>query len=92
MERRGVSMCLHDMAGSRPAGIASGRSSTCGFHGATGKYGGAYPRERLRGWADWMNTSAPRAAATSTPYFNNDVGGHAPRDAAALRQAMEESP
>jgi len=24
-------------------------------------------------------------------YFNNDVGGHAPRDALTLRRALEES-
>ena len=90
MERHGVSMCLHDMAGSATARDRVGPIVYVRFHGTTGKYGGAYPRERLRGWADWLN--AQRAAGSDVyAYFNNDVGGHAPRDAAALRHAMEES-
>ena len=59
------------------------------FHGATSKYGGGYSRERLSGWAEWLN--AQRGAGRDVyAYFNNDVGGHAPRDAVTLRRLMEE--
>jgi len=90
MERRHVSMCLHDMPGSATERGRVGPIVYVRFHGATSKYGGGYPAERLRGWAEWLN--AQRDAGSDVyAYFNNDVGGHAPRDAVALRRAMEES-
>jgi len=90
MERRHVSMCLHDIPGSATERGRVGPIVYVRFHGATSKYGGGYPAERLRGWAEWLN--AQRDAGSDVyAYFNNDVGGHAPRDAIVLRRAMEES-
>jgi uncharacterized protein YecE (DUF72 family) len=59
------------------------------FHGASGTYNGSYSDERLEGWADWLN--GQRAAGVDVyAYFNNDVGGHAPRNALTLRRFLEE--
>ena len=89
LARHGVALCLHDMPGS-----ATGRDAESGpfvyvrFHGATSKYGGGYSEERLRDWAGWLN--ARRAEGRDVyAYFNNDVGGHAPRDAVTLRRVLE---
>jgi uncharacterized protein YecE (DUF72 family) len=60
------------------------------FHGATGKYGGGYSDRRLAEWADWLRQCA-RSDIEIYAYFNNDVGGHAPRNALTLRRMMEES-
>jgi uncharacterized protein YecE (DUF72 family) len=59
------------------------------FHGAgEARYGGAYSEGRLRDWAEWLNE--PRALGVDVyAYFNNDVGGHAPRDAVTLRRFLE---
>jgi len=90
MERYRVSMCLHDMPGSATGRERVGPIVYVRFHGATGNYGGGYPDDRVRAWAEWLN--AQRDAGTDVyAYFNNDVGGHAPRDAVALRRVMEES-
>ena len=86
LQRRNVALCLHDMPGS-----ASPRSITAPFiyvrfHGATGRYDGAYGRDTLEEWAQWL-------ASTGRPayvYFNNDIGGHAPRDAVTLRSVLTE--
>ena len=89
MDRRGVALCLHDMAGSATARERTGPFVYVRFHGATSKYGGGYSSERLRGWARWLN--AQRADGCDVyAYFNNDVGGHAPRDAMTLRRMVEE--
>jgi uncharacterized protein YecE (DUF72 family) len=89
MEEHKIALCLHDMAGSATERERVGPFVYVRFHGATSKYGGAYPEERLRGWAEWLN--AQRAAGCDIyAYFNNDTGGHAPRDATALRSLMEE--
>ena len=89
MERRRVALCLHDMKGSAPARARVGPFVYVRFHGATAKYGGGYTEERLRGWAGWLNAQR-RDGCDAYAYFNNDVGGHAPRDAVTLRRLLEE--
>jgi uncharacterized protein YecE (DUF72 family) len=86
----GVGLCLHDMAGS-----ATGRRSPVGpfvylrFHGEA--YGGRYSSQRLSAWArrivDWSDGGLPVWV-----YFNNDLGGHAPRDAERLREMVQRQP
>jgi uncharacterized protein YecE (DUF72 family) len=90
MQARGVALCLHDMPGS-----ATGKLPTCPFvyvrfHGSGEKYGGGYSAARLRGWAEWLNAQRDQGYDVYA-YFNNDVGGHAPRDAMTLRRALEET-
>jgi uncharacterized protein YecE (DUF72 family) len=89
LERHGVALCLHDMPGSAPARERVGPFVYVRFHGASSKYGGGYSDDRLRRWADWLNEQR-NARCDVYAYFNNDVGGHAPRDAVTLRRALEE--
>jgi uncharacterized protein YecE (DUF72 family) len=89
LARRRVALCLHDMAGSATERVRLGPFVYVRFHGASDKYGGGYSEDRLRGWADWL--AAQRAEGCDVyAYFNNDVGGHAPRDAVTLRRLLEE--
>jgi uncharacterized protein YecE (DUF72 family) len=89
MERRRVALCLHDMQGSATARARVGPFVYVRFHGAASRYGGGYSDERLRGWAAWLD--GQRADGCDVyAYFNNDVGGHAPRDAATLRRLLED--
>jgi len=88
MEDHGIALCLHDMPGSATLRARIGPLVYVRFHGASSKYSGGYPEDRLRGWADWLD--AQRAEGCDVyAYFNNDVGGHAPRDAVMLRRVME---
>ena len=89
LESHGVALCLHDMPGS-----ATGKLPTCPFvyvrfHGSGQKYGGGYSDARLRGWAEWLNARRDEGCDVYA-YFNNDIGGHAPRDAMTLRRTLEE--
>jgi uncharacterized protein YecE (DUF72 family) len=87
MQRHGASLCLHDMKGSATGRLRAGPIVYVRFHGPTGRYHGGYPRERLAAWAEWLRSE--RSAGTDVyAYFNNDVGGHAPRDARTLREMM----
>src|SRR4051812_13508432 len=89
LDRFRVALCLHDMRGSATARERIGPFVYVRFHGATGNYGGGYSDARLAGWAEWLD--AQRAAETDVyAYFNNDVGGHAPRNAVTLRRLMGE--
>jgi uncharacterized protein YecE (DUF72 family) len=88
LERRGVALCLHDMPGSASGRLRVGPFVYVRFHGAGSRYGGGYPAERLASWAGWLNEQRA-AGADVYAYFNNDVGGHAPRDAVTLRRALD---
>ena len=49
---------------------------------------GRYPDAVLDEWADWLATRAETGSPIYA-YFNNDNGGHAPRDAVRLRDRIE---
>jgi uncharacterized protein YecE (DUF72 family) len=90
LEGHRVALCLHDMPGSAPGRQRVGPFVYVRFHGATAKYGGSYSARRLRPWIEWLH--AQRAGGADVyVYFNNDVGGHAPRDALTLRHGLESS-
>jgi uncharacterized protein YecE (DUF72 family) len=91
LDQRDIALCLHDMAGSATGRRRVGSFVYVRFHGAGAKYGGGYSEERLRGWADWLNAQRHDGCDVYA-YFNNDIGGHAPRDAAVLRRVLEGRP
>jgi uncharacterized protein YecE (DUF72 family) len=86
LERHNVALCLHDMHGSASGRVPVGPFAYVRFHGPQ-KYSGRYSDQVLEDWADWL---AARSLAGSPvyAYFNNDSGGHAPQDAARLRDAI----
>jgi uncharacterized protein YecE (DUF72 family) len=90
LEHSGVAMCLHDMRGSATFRERVGPFVYVRFHGAEKTYTGSYSNERLRSWADWLRRR--RSSGTDIyAYFNNDAGGHAPRNAQTLRRYLEET-
>jgi uncharacterized protein YecE (DUF72 family) len=86
MKRYRIALCLHDMPGSASERLAIGPIVYVRFHG-TSMYGGRYPDSILQSWAEWL-ASQVRSGSPVYAYFNNDVGGHAPRDAARLREML----
>lgn len=83
LEKYRVALCLHDMQGSDSGKRTVGPFVYVRFHGPQ-KYSGRYPDGMLEDWADWL-TDRARAGLPLFGYFNNDSGGHAPRDATRLR-------
>jgi uncharacterized protein YecE (DUF72 family) len=88
MDDAGIALCLHDMAGSASPPLPLGPLVYLRFHGSDRRYGGRYPGQRLSAWADrivgWAGHGLPVWA-----YFNNDLGGHAVRDAIRLREMVD---
>ena len=84
LRRSGVALCLHDMTGSATIPRPVGPVAYVRFHGAGRRYGGGYAPELLELWAgrlaEWSAAGLPCFA-----YFNNDLDGHAVRDADRLR-------
>jgi len=56
------------------------------FHGPV-RYAGRYDDRTLDDWTIWL-ASRVREGRSVFAYFNNDVGGHAPRDAVRLREKL----
>ena len=86
MRKHRVALCLHDMHGSASGPRDVGPFIYVRFHG-TQKYSGSYSDDMLERWADWLAERVTRRLRVYA-YFNNDVGGHAPRDALRLRDAI----
>ena len=89
LERHRVSLCLHDMRGSATGRERVGPFVYVRFHGASGSTAAAIRTTRLRGLGR-VAERATRRGADVYAYFNNDVGGHAPRDAVTLRRVLED--
>ena len=84
LRRRNVALCLHDMSGSASPLAVTSRFTYVRFHGASGRYDGSYPPDVLQKWATWLlDQHIPFYV-----YFNNDIGGHAPRDARTFIQLL----
>jgi uncharacterized protein YecE (DUF72 family) len=90
LEQCGVALCLHDMPGSATARERVGPFVYVRFHGTAGTYSGSYSNKCLRSWAGWLRDQR-RSGADIYAYFNNDAGGHAPRNALTLRRDLEET-
>jgi uncharacterized protein YecE (DUF72 family) len=86
LARYGVALCLHDMAGSATDRIAVGPFVYVRFHGPQ-KYSGRYDDRTLDQWVEWL-AAQRRQGKPVYAYFNNDTGGHAPRDAVRLRTRL----
>ncbi|MCC6380930.1 MAG: DUF72 domain-containing protein [Dehalococcoidia bacterium] len=55
------------------------------MHGPSDQYASSYPDEMLSRWARDIRAMG---VARAWVYFNNDIGGHAPRDALRLKQLV----
>jgi uncharacterized protein YecE (DUF72 family) len=86
LDRYRVGLCLHDMEGSASGPLEIGPFVYVRFHGPA-RYSGTYSDDRLSAWAERLNARL-KAGLAVYAYFNNDVGGHAPRDAARLRKML----
>jgi uncharacterized protein YecE (DUF72 family) len=87
MKQFGIALCLHDLPGSASDRSVVGPCVYVRFHFGTSRYGGRYDSRRLDAWADWL-VQQHLAGLDVFAYFNNDTGGHAPRDAVRLRERI----
>ena len=90
LDRFRVARCLHDMKGSATGQERVGPFVYVRFHGASGTYTGDYPLDRLERWSQYLDEQR-KAGVDVYAYFNNDVGGYAPRNAVTLRRLLEDT-
>jgi uncharacterized protein YecE (DUF72 family) len=85
LEDYGAAFCEHDLVARRPPRLTGG-FRYLRFHGTTGHYSGRYGKRALQAVADDLAKGAARDAYV---YFNNDLQGHALRDAMDLRALLD---
>jgi uncharacterized protein YecE (DUF72 family) len=86
LARHRVSVCVHDMEGSGSPRLVTGSLAYLRLHGFRARYGGSYPKAVLRDWAAWLRDIPARTPAFV--FFNNDIHGHAVRNAETLRSLL----
>jgi uncharacterized protein YecE (DUF72 family) len=84
MKRYGAALCIHDLIPGHPE-VLTTDWTYLRFHG--GPKGGAYSAVFLKARARQIR-SLLEAGRDVYVYFNNDVAGHAVRDALTLKQAL----
>ena len=88
LRRHNVAMCIHDWHDMPWPVELTADFIYMRFHGTTGRYGGSYPDPILRRWAEKIRDWQERLAELFV-YFNNDIGGHAIRNAQSLRLLLD---
>lgn len=88
LRRHDACFCVHDMHGMECPVAATGPAAYFRFHGPTAQaYSGSYSDQQLAEWAQRIRSVA-EGVETVYAYFNNDIGGHAVRNAATLREKL----
>lgn len=87
LSRYNVALCLHDWRAADWARELTADFTYIRFHGTTGRYAGNYPDHLLRSWAEEIRNWGKKLTEVFA-YFNNDVGGHAIRNARSLRAML----
>lgn len=88
LQRHNAALCIHDWRDSQwPIEITSDFTYVR-LHGSSGTYSGSYSKKKLQQWArrvrEWQNLAGVFV------YFNNDIGGHAVRDAQLLKDLLSD--
>jgi uncharacterized protein YecE (DUF72 family) len=82
-----VALCMHDWHSELWPQELTAKLAYLRFHGTTGRYAGNYPDQLLEEWAKKIATWSMQLDQFFV-YFNNDVAGHAVRNAITLRAAL----
>lgn len=83
----GVALVLSDFKDLPIPHVATAPWLYVRLHGTSGRYFGSYSDEELQRWAVLIKD----LSSDGFIYFNNDVGGAAPRDALRLRQLLQQA-
>jgi uncharacterized protein YecE (DUF72 family) len=81
LRRSHAAFVMYDMGNAKTPAVATSAHAYLRFHGP-GRYSGGYSPEALR---EWRSRVEETGATHGWVYFNNDLGGHAPRDARTFR-------
>jgi uncharacterized protein YecE (DUF72 family) len=87
LDKFNTGFCIHDLIGKESPRIVTGNVAYIRFHGTQGRYSGSYSKTQLRAWAKWLKEQTSRVQSIYA-YFNNDVAGHAIKNAKTLKEQL----
>ena len=76
--------CIHDMPESATPEVVTSKTAYVRFHGNGEKYSGGYSDDTLETWAEKILVWNEKHIKVYV-YFNNDIGGFAPKNALTLK-------
>jgi uncharacterized protein YecE (DUF72 family) len=89
LKKHDAALCTHDLGGRQSPVEITASFTYIRFHGPTeAKYSGSYSDSQLKKWAERFDGWRSKLQGIYA-YFNNDVGGHAPRNALKLKSFLE---
>jgi len=84
-----IGFCIYHLAGHDSPALVTTDFAYIRLHGSGGRYSGAYDDAALQPWAERIRSWRAQGIDCFC-YFDNDVGGEAPRDAVRLRELARE--
>jgi uncharacterized protein YecE (DUF72 family) len=88
LKSHNAALCIHDLGGKQSKIKITTNFTYLRFHGPTeARYSGSYPTQHLRDWADKISDWRKNLTSIYL-YFNNDVGGFAPKNAQKLKELL----
>ena len=91
LRRHNVALCIHDWREMPWPEELTADFTYIRFHGSGSRYGGSYPNDDLREWAERIRSWKGKLCEVFV-YFNNDIGGHAIRNARWLQAILNREP
>lgn len=88
LDKNKISFCIYHMGDIETPRVITGDMIYIRFHGTSGKYGGTYPDEILKEWADWLKKN--KKGKSCYAYFNNDLNAYAVNNAKTLKKILAE--
>jgi uncharacterized protein YecE (DUF72 family) len=89
LKTHNAALCIHDLGASQSPLELTADFTYVRFHGPTeAKYAGSYSIPTLKSWAKRFQGWAQNLTAVYA-YFNNDIGGFAPRNAEKLKELLD---
>ena len=89
LRKYNIGFCIHDMPESATPEIVTGKIAYIRFHGNGEKYSGGYSDKMLYQWSNKI-IDLNKSNIQVFVYFNNDIGGFAPRNALTLKSMVNE--
>jgi uncharacterized protein YecE (DUF72 family) len=86
LRHHGAAFVMFDQGEVKTPAVATTDDIYVRFHGPGEKYSGSYTSQQLH---EWCRRIAELRAKRSWVYFNNDIGGHAPRNAKTFHDLAE---
>lgn len=91
LRKHNAAFCIHDLAGEQTPLEITSDFTYIRFHGpGKAKYAGSYSPAQLKEWADRIGRWRRELSGVYV-YFNNDIGGHAFRNAKQLTELVTTS-